>query len=124
MAANLRPKVEGFRSAHTTVKLKRRAADETRKDMHQAMADHKETFLWIARAGEGLYRLAGEDELAERIRPSLRRKGRRKVDVAPDADGETPDADEATDDSTADDTSPADAPAAAQPPEAAPTSGG
>ena len=36
---------------------------------------------------EGLFRLAGEPELADRIRPSLRHRGRRVVDLEEPIDG-------------------------------------
>ncbi len=48
---------------------------------NRMLEEHKDTFLWTARTLEGYYRLAGEDELADRIRPSSRRRGLRAVDV-------------------------------------------
>lgn len=63
------------------IRLARRKAQETRKVKNRVLEEHKVTFLWTARTLEGFYRLAGEDELADRIRPSVRRPGRRSVDV-------------------------------------------
>lgn len=69
----------------------RRVAAETnasRKEKNRAVEAHKETFLWVSRSAESLFHLAGEHELAERIRPSTRRPGRRAVDVAKGKEGD------------------------------------
>lgn len=58
-----------------------REVQVTQKDKNRTVEEHKRTFFSIARALEGFYRLAGEDELADRIRPSRVRCGRRAVDV-------------------------------------------
>ncbi|MCP5017154.1 MAG: hypothetical protein GY938_18060, partial [Ketobacter sp.] len=58
-----------------------REVQESRKVKNRKLEEHKDTFLWTARTLEGFYRLAGENELADRIRPSLRRRGLRAVDV-------------------------------------------
>ncbi len=70
----------------------RRVASElnaSRKEKNRAIEAHKEIFLWVARGAESLFQLAGERELAERIRPSTRRPGRRAVEVADDKKGES-----------------------------------
>ena len=53
----------------------------SRKDKNRGLKRHKENFLWIARGAESFFELAGEHELAKRIRPSIRRKGRRAAEV-------------------------------------------
>ena len=54
----------------------------SRKARNRAIESHKATLLWVARAAEAYFQLAGEHELAERIRPSARRPGRRAAEVA------------------------------------------
>ncbi len=61
----------------------------SRKEKNRAMASHKITFKWVARTAESLFELAGEHELAERIRPSARRPGRRAVEVANEGESES-----------------------------------
>lgn len=58
----------------------RRDAQESRKVKNRVLKEHKALFLNVARALESFYRLAGEDEHADRIRPSARRPGRRVID--------------------------------------------
>ncbi len=57
----------------------RKKADATRQTTKLAIKEFDRVFLWIARSLEGLFRLAGEDELADRIRTSLRRVTRRQA---------------------------------------------
>ena len=58
----------------------KKVADGTRQTTSQAIKDFDLVFLWIARSLEGLFRLAGEAELADRIRTSVRRVTRRQAD--------------------------------------------
>ncbi|MCP3964394.1 MAG: hypothetical protein GY719_41730 [bacterium] len=60
--------------------------DASRKRKNRAIEAHQDTFSWVASNAESLFRLAGEHELADSIRPSRRRPGRR---AAEDADGES-----------------------------------
>ncbi len=55
----------GRKEAEGTLVVKRKAIDDLRR-----------TILWVGRTSEGLFHLAGEDELAERIRSSTRRPAR------------------------------------------------
>ncbi len=55
-------------------------ADGTRQTTNQAIQEFDLVFLWVARSLEALFRLAGEQELANRIRTSLRRVTRRQAD--------------------------------------------
>ncbi len=49
----------------------------------QAIDDHDKTFIPIARSLEAMFRVAGETELAERIRPTVRRLTRPNEGEAP-----------------------------------------
>ena len=52
-----------------------------------ALERYNSSFLWIARSVESLLRLAGLDKVAERVRPSSRRKGETEVKGDPPEDG-------------------------------------
>ncbi len=80
-ARGLKAKVTRLRSVTDEQRRLNREVQESRKVKNRLLEEHKDTFLWTARTLEGFYRLAGEDELADRIRPSLRRRGLRAVDV-------------------------------------------
>ncbi len=47
---------------------------------NEAIGQYDRIFGWVTNAFESLFGLAGLEELARRIRPSVRRKGRRAVD--------------------------------------------
>ncbi|MCP3959801.1 MAG: hypothetical protein GY719_18285 [bacterium] len=70
------------------------AIDRTQKEAqgalvakNEAIDEYDRVFGWVTRAFESLFSLAGMEELARRIRPSVRRKGRRAIDEedAPEA---------------------------------------
>ena len=81
VAAGLRAKVERLRQVLADLRVLRREAQASRKVKNRALAAHQPTYLSIARALESFYRLAGEDELADRIRSSSR-TGRRATEAA------------------------------------------
>ncbi len=57
-------------------------ADGTRQTTAELIKEFDRIFLWIARSLESLFRLAGESELADRIRTSARRVTRRQAEPA------------------------------------------
>ncbi len=81
VARGLKVKVTRLSGVLDEQRRLRREAQESRKVKNRTLEEHKKKFVWTARTLEGLYRLAGENELADRIRPSLRRRGLREVDV-------------------------------------------
>ncbi len=81
VARGLRAKADRLEGVFGDLRVLRREAQESRKVKNRRLEEHQKTFLWTARALEGFYRLAGENELADLIRPSTRRPGRRAVDV-------------------------------------------
>ncbi len=64
----------------------RKEAEVTRKAKNDAIDQFDSVFLWVGRALESYFHLAGRHELAERVRPSTRRPGRRAADVDPESD--------------------------------------
>ncbi len=54
----------------------RKKAEGTLVVKQKAIEDFRRTILWVGRTTEGLFHLAGEDELAKRIRSSTRRPAR------------------------------------------------
>lgn len=84
LAQNLQPRVTRLRELLGEIRRVTSALNATRKKKNRAIQRHKATFLWVARSAEALFQLAGEPELAERIRPSVRRPGRRAAEVEPE----------------------------------------
>ena len=64
-------------------------ADGTRQAKNEAIFAYDRKFLRVARLAESLFHFAGMHELAERVRPSTRRPGRRLADENGETGGET-----------------------------------
>ncbi len=77
MADDLETGLGGYRASRVELDRRRKEADATRLKTNQAIADYDGVFPWVARSLEGLFRLVGEHDLAERIRTSVRRVTRR-----------------------------------------------
>ena len=60
-------------------------AETTRLAKNEAIETYDRQFLYVARATESLFDLAGMHELARRVRPSTRRPGRREADTGDEA---------------------------------------
>ena len=66
-----------LRTAQKEFRRQRRVVQATRRKKNQWIQDHhRHNIVWTARTVEGYYRLAGEDELADRLRPIIRRVSR------------------------------------------------
>ena len=76
MIESLDTSVGEMRTALSDVGRDSKRAELTRVDRERAQDAFDAGFLWIARTLESLFRLADEKELAERVRPSVRRRGR------------------------------------------------
>lgn len=79
-AAELDPLASDLRTVVQQSDEARRALDEAQVARDKLKDDHDEVFLRSSRSFEDFCRLAGEKELAEKVRPSERRPGRREQD--------------------------------------------
>ncbi len=86
IATSLQPLADDLRTALTDVGREVKEANLTQLDRNRAVEEYDKAFLGIARTLETLYRLAGESELADQVRPSVRRPGRTATVVAQDGD--------------------------------------
>ncbi|MCP3959129.1 MAG: hypothetical protein GY719_14865 [bacterium] len=71
-------------TALVAIDRERKNGQTTRKAKNDAIAEFDRRYLWVGRALETYFNLAGMFELAERVRPSTRRPGRRAVDEKPE----------------------------------------
>ena len=103
LALGLQADVDLQQSLLADLRRERRLLQKTRKEKNRANDQHRYTLLWTSRIVEGYYMLAGEVELAERLRPATRRKSRPSTD----SEDQTPSEDTSPDDQTpSEDTSP------------------
>ncbi|ACY17683.1 hypothetical protein [Haliangium ochraceum] len=71
--------------AHAALERERHDLSASQIARSQAVAVHDTRFVLVARTLESLFRLAGFDELADRVRPSARRPGLTELPLAPTA---------------------------------------
>lgn len=87
--APLSAALERVGRAQEAVRREQRELEATLVAKNRVMAEHDACFLHIARTLESLFRLAGFHELADRVRPSVRRPGLTEND----AEAEQPESD-------------------------------
>ncbi len=87
-AEKLRAKVRQYRELLEELEDLKREVEVSQKEKDRTVERHKRTFYPIARTIEDFYRLAGEDELAAKVRPSEVRRGRRAIEVEDSPEGE------------------------------------
>lgn len=92
LVASLQPRSERLRKVQVEIRRLGSELNASRKEKNRAIERHKNTFSWVSQGAAALFRLAGESELADRIRPAARRARRRgsspEADAARAADAE------------------------------------
>ena len=78
---HFRPDYQELNGLLTELKRENRKSDATLIAKNEAMARYDKTFRPITNCLASFYQLAGQDELAERVKPSARRSGRTQTDV-------------------------------------------
>jgi len=93
MADELEERADTLRATQAEFQRTRRVVQASRKEKNRRIKEHRTNITWSARIVEGYYQLAGETELAERLRPIVTRSSR--PSTPPPAD-ESPVPDEPT----------------------------
>lgn len=122
MAEDLKENLGKLLDARTQLQRTRKAADGTLVELKAARKRFDKTFPWVAGNLESLFRLAGEFELADRIRTSTRRVTRRQADPEEEATEEAASPEAASQEELASQESPDEAPSAEAPSAEAATS--
>ncbi len=101
VSADFEAEYEELKGLVQELNRENRRSDATVIAKQKAMDRYDEKFRWIAGCLESLYHLAGQHELAERVKPSTRRSGRTEENVQADASSDSGDsADESESDAT------------------------
>lgn len=84
------PAVDALRDAHEAYQRAQRRTDDLLARRRQAVEEYDTSFLRVARQFEDLCHLAGEKELAAKVRPSRSRPGQTAVEPADGEVAESP----------------------------------
>ncbi len=96
MIADLQPEYDELRELVEELNRENRRSDATLVAKNEAMEDYDRIFRHIGSCLAAYYSLAGHEELARRVTPSVRRAGRIGADVEAEEKGETGDQPEPT----------------------------
>ncbi len=86
IAGDLQESLEDLLDTRTLLENTQKAIDASRIDLNRAKKEFDKTFPWVGRNLESLFRLAGEDELADRIRAAVRRITSHRPEKSPSAE--------------------------------------
>lgn len=92
VATDLESEMPELRTLIDRVDGARKQAEGTLLIKRKALVELRRTILWVGRTAEGLFHLAGEDELADRIRSSTRRPLRPSEQAAAESPESPPEA--------------------------------
>ena len=73
LAQALQPRAARLHQVQAELRRVGSELNARRKEKNHAFVDHRRTLSWVTRGAESFFHLAGEHELAERIRPSVPR---------------------------------------------------
>ena len=88
MIADLQPDYDELRELVEELSRENRRSDATLVAKNQAMEEYDRTFRLVASIVAAYYSLAGHEELAQRVTPSIRRAGRTRADTEAEEKGE------------------------------------
>ncbi len=88
MIADLQPDVDELRELVEELNRENRRSDATLVAKNKAMEEYDRTFRLVASMLAAYYTLAGHEELAQRVAPSIRRAGRTRADTEAEEKGE------------------------------------
>ncbi len=114
MGRQLATEADDLEDVLTAIEGERKNAEATRRAKNDAIAEFDRRYLWIGRGLETYFHLAGMHDVAERVRPSARRPGRR----AADENLESAEVEAASEEGEAEPGSPASEPSDSEPPPA------
>ncbi len=80
MATQLGDGADELHGVLVDIDRERKNAQTTRKAKNDAIAEFDRIYLWVGRALETYFNLAGMHDLAARVRPSIKRAGRRAAE--------------------------------------------
>ncbi|MEM7583547.1 MAG: hypothetical protein AAF560_09230 [Acidobacteriota bacterium] len=91
--ADIEAAVASLEASLAAIDQQRKVVDESLVSKRHELKQHQHQYMDVARNQEAYYRLAGLDDLAERIRPFARRPRRSKPEAAPAPEASQPDVD-------------------------------
>ncbi len=107
VADGLESMLKDLRQKRAELDRLRKALGESKVLVDQALEEFRASFPWVAQALEAYARWAGERELADRIRTSIRRVTRRQGEESDQGSaGETPSEEPPSEETASEDTSP------------------